>query len=171
MTVILGEGGPNDNKSIALATSKKKRIPNYQMLERPPESRFAARRLHEKGSRQLRSLRSDYNCVGMVFANRRTFIEPEHIPMILEDDEFTEVGLTSAMPGDVVVYKDARTDDIIHVGTVISVEGAFESRKIRVLSQFGRDGEYFHDATDIPEMYAAQGPPTITFYGESRKTT
>jgi hypothetical protein len=169
MTVILGEGGPNDNKSILLATSKKNRIPNYQMSERAPASRFSARQLHEKGSRQLRSLRSDYNCVGMVFANRRTFIEPEHIPLILKDDEFVEVESSSVMVGDIVLY--TIPSEIIHVGLVISVEGVFETKKIRVLSQFGRDGEYFHDAVDIPEGYTEKGMPTIKFYSESRKTT
>jgi hypothetical protein len=171
MTMIFGEGGPADNTSISVATSKNRRIPNKRMSERAPESRFAARQLHEKGSRQLRSLRSDYNCVGMVFANRRTFIEPDHIPMILEDDQYAEVEPTTVTPGDVVVYKHAKTADIIHVGMVISVEGMFETKKIRVLSQFGRDGEYFHDATDIPEMYTAHGPPIIKFYSESRKAT
>ena len=168
MTLIIGEGGPNDNTSIAVATSKNRRIPNRQIQERAPQSRFAARQLHAKGSRKVRSLRSGYNCVGMVFANRRTFIEPEHIPMILEDDKYSEVDPPSVMPGDVVVYKSPATDDIIHVGLVMSNEGVFETRTIRVLSQFGRDGEYLHDANDVPEMY---GQPTVTFYSERRTTT
>jgi len=106
---------------------------------------YAAKQLHAKGSRQLRSLRSTYNCVGMVFANRRTFIEPEEIPMILQDDEYIEVRPDDLMPGDVVLYKDPKTEDIKHVGLVLAAEMMFETKKIRVLSQFGRDGEYIHD--------------------------
>jgi hypothetical protein len=102
-------------------------------------------------------MRSDYNCVGMVFANRRTFIEPDHIHMILEDDDYATVDATHVTPGDVVVYRSPKTGDIIHVGVVISKEVAFQARTIRVLSQFGRDGEYFHDLHDVPAPYEQHG--------------
>src|SRR5438105_14456445 len=110
MTMIIGEGGTSDKASIALATSRNRPIPNTRMPERSPQSMYAAKQLHAKGSRQLRSLRSTYNCVGMVFANRRTFIEPEEIPAILQDDDYIEVARTDdLMPGDVVLYKDPKT--------------------------------------------------------------
>jgi hypothetical protein len=105
----------------------------------------------------------------MVFANRRTFIEPEEIPTILQDDEYIEVGRDAdIMPGDIVVYKNPVTDDIIHVGVVQAAEVMFEMKKIRVLSQFGRDGEYIHDVHDVPDVY---GRPVLKFYIESRKKT
>jgi hypothetical protein len=167
MTVILGEGGPMDKASIALATSKNRPIPNKRMPELAPQTALAAKKLHAKGSWQLRSRRSTYNCVGLVFANRRTFIEPEEIPMILQDDEYVEVTRDAdVMPGDIVIYKNSATDDIIHIGLVLATEGVFETRKIRVLSQFGRIGEYIHDAHDVPEPY---GHPLLKFYSESRK--
>lgn len=169
MVMIIGEGGPPDKASIALSTSKNRPIPNKQMPELAPETAFAAKRIYGKGSWQLRSQRSTYNCVGLVFANRRTFIEPDEIPMILQDDEYIEVARdTDVMPGDVVIYKNPATDDIIHVGLVLAAEGVFETRKIRVLSQFGRIGEYIHDVRDVPEPY---GQPVLKFYSESRKAT
>lgn len=169
MDTIIGEGGLNDKASIALSTSKNRGIPNQRMPERSPQSMYAAKQLHAKGSRQLRSLRSTYNCVGMVFANRRTFIEPEQIPMILQDDEYTEVVRTDdLMPGDVVLYKDPRTDDVKHVGLVLAAEVMFETKRIRVLSQFGRDGEYVHDLDDVPDFY---GKMVVKFYSESRRAT
>jgi hypothetical protein len=168
METIIGEGSSRDKASIGLSTSKNRFIPNQRMPERSPQSMYAAKHLHAKGSRQLRSLRSTYNCVGMVFANRRTFIEPEQIPMILQDDEYTEVVESDLMPGDVVLYRDARTEDIKHVGLVLASEGMFETKKIRVLSQFGRDGEYVHEVNDVPNFY---GETVVKFYSERRKAT
>jgi len=166
MEMIIGEGGVRDTASIALSTSKNRRIPNQRMSERSPQSMFAAKQLHAKGSRQLRSLRSSYNCVGMVFANRRTFVEPEQIPMILQDDEYAEVAeMHDLKPGDVVLYMDPNTEDIKHVGLVLAAEVMFGTKKIRVLSQFGRDGEYIHDLDDVPRFY---GETIIKFYSESR---
>jgi hypothetical protein len=169
METIIGEGGQSDKATIALSTSKNRRIPNQRMPERSPQSMYAAKQLHARGSRQLRSLRSTYNCVGMVFANRRTFIEPEEIPMILQDDEYAEIVRTDdLMPGDVVLYKDPKTDDIKHVGLVLAAEVMFETKRIRVLSQFGRDGEYVHDLDDVPNFY---GNMVVKFYSEKRKAT
>ena len=167
METIVGEGGPADKASIALATSKNRAIPNRRMPELAPQTAFAAKRIHAKGSWQHRSMRSTYNCVGMVFANRRTFVEPEEIPMILQDDEYVEVGREAEVtPGDVVVYESPMTGDIVHVGLVLAAEGVFETRKIRVLSQFGRAGEYIHDVRDVPEAY---GQLVLKFYSESRR--
>jgi len=167
--MIFGEGGPADKASISLATSKNRPIPNTRLPERPSQALFAAKRLHAKGSRQLRSLRATYNCVGMVFANRRTFIEPEEIPAILQDDEYVEIiQAADVMPGDVVVYQNRATGAIVHVGIVLAAEGVFETRRIRVLSQFGRDGEYIHDLHDIPEFY---GQPVFRFYSERRTSS
>ena len=169
MATIIGEGGLSDKAGIALSTSKNRHIPNQRTPERSPQSMYAAKQLHAKGSRQLRSLRSTYNCVGMVFANRRTFIEPEQIPMILQDDEYTEVVRTDElMPGDVVLYKDPDTGDIKHVGVVLAAEVMFETKRIRVLSQFGRDGEYIHDVDDVPSFY---GQTVVRFYSERRTAT
>jgi hypothetical protein len=58
------------------------------------------------------------------------------------------------------------TGDIVHVGLVLAAEGVFETRKIRVLSQFGRAGEYIHDVRDVPEAY---GQLVLKFYSESRR--
>lgn len=89
--------------------------------------------------------------------------------MILEDDEYSEVASdVDVMPGDIVIYKNPQTDDIVHVGLVLMTEGVFQTRKILILSQFGRAGEYIHDAHDIPEPY---GEPVVKFYSESRKAT
>src|ERR1035441_645309 len=58
METIVGEGGPADKASIALATSKNRAIPNRRMPELAPQTAFAAKRIHAKGSWQHRSMRS-----------------------------------------------------------------------------------------------------------------
>ena len=96
---------------------------------------------HEE--RVMRSLASNYNCVGMAFANRRTCVEPEHLPMILREDGYVEVPQAAAVvAGDIVVYE--QDGEISHVGTVVSNRPDLISGRsdIQVLSQWGFDGEY-----------------------------
>lgn len=156
--------------SIRLATSQNQYIPNKRERQRPYESMLAARRISTEGhSRRIqRSLSAAYNCVGMVFANRRTCIDAEHVPMILTDDAYVEVDdPAKVMAGDVIVYEKPETGEVLHVGRVVSNQVAFgseSSRQIKVLSQFGRDGEYFHDHTDVPEAYGK----SFKFYSERR---
>jgi hypothetical protein len=104
----------------------------------------------------------------MAFANRRTCIEPEHVSMILQDDGYALVGAEAAvMPGDVVVYEsEASPGEISHVAVVISNHANLEdgSSRIRVVSQWGSDGEYLHDYRDVPPWL---GKPA-RFYTERR---
>ena len=104
-------------------------------------------------SAEVRSLNSLYNCMGMVFASRRTWIELEleHLRMILQDDEYQQVPNEGELrQGDVVVYRD---DDnyVSHVGIVVNIRTRIKeaTREIFVLSQWGQDGEYFHLAEDV----------------------
>lgn len=171
MPEIIGLGGDRDRSSIDLQTAKRRRIPNVQLSQRTPEEMMAARQIATGGStrREMRSLSATYNCVGMVFGNRRTAIEPEHVPMILRDDGYVEVDREENVTiGDVIVYEDEATGEVLHVGWVVANHLAIEGgsvRKIRILSQFGRDGEYFHDHTDVPSMYGRK----FRFYSESRR--
>ncbi|MDX1984553.1 MAG: hypothetical protein SFV51_30055 [Bryobacteraceae bacterium] len=138
-----------------------------QEKQRPYEAMMAAKKisLEGHGRRQLRSLNATYNCVGMVFANRRTCIDADHVPMILKDDGYVEVlDLEKVVAGDVIVYEDPQTCEVLHVGRVVSNQKIFSERQIRILSQFGRDGEYFHDHTDIPQVYGKH----FKFYSERR---
>ncbi|MEO7651172.1 MAG: hypothetical protein ABIZ80_11945 [Bryobacteraceae bacterium] len=116
--------------------------------------------------RHLRSLTATYNCFGMAFANRRTCIEPEHVPAILHDDGYFEVLEAHALPGDIVIYKDT-SGDITHVSVVVSnlPDLTNGTSIICVLSQWGSDGEYLHDYMDVPHLL---GKP-VKFYSERRK--
>ena len=78
---IVNPGGSEDRRSIQLATRKNTPIRNERRPERPPESLRAAADIwcNEFTKNRLRSLSATYNCVGMVFATRRTWIEPDHV--------------------------------------------------------------------------------------------
>jgi hypothetical protein len=169
MGFLINPGSPTDKESIDLATSRNQRIPNVRRRERAPEALREALRFVTEGhaGRQLRSLTATYNCIGMAFANRRTWIEPEHVPMILRDDGYARVETPAAVvPGDLVIYETAPAE-ISHVAVVISNSPNVQdgSSTIRVLSQWGSDGEYFHDYQDVP-LYL--GKP-VRFYTERRK--
>ena len=122
MAFLISPGGENDKESIALSTRRKTRIPNWQQKpERSPESMQAALEMVRTGheDRVLRSLASTYNCIGMAFANRRTCIEPEQVPMILQEDGYAEVPqAASVITGDIVIYE--LDGEISHVGIVVS---------------------------------------------------
>lgn len=168
--ILINLGGAGDRTRIDLATSKNRPIPNSRRSERAPAAMEAAKELVLNGhpDRQLRSLTATYNCIGMALANRRTCVEPEHVPMIFEDDGYVEIGPAKAMPGDLVLYR-TEEGEISHIAVVVSpaaiAESASEKLKIRVLSQWGADGEYLHDYADVNERL---GKPD-KFYSERRR--
>lgn len=170
MPEIIDLGSVRDRNRIALATSRGTDIPNARRLERAPEALAAGRQLvlNNHPSARLRSLTGTYNCVGMVFANRRTCIEPSHVQMILDEDGFRETKPEHVLPGDIVVYRD-EGGEISHVAIVVSHEADLAKAKWKtiVLSQWGADGEYIHDFEDVHQTL---GRPD-KFYSEKRFLT
>ena len=168
MEYLVNPGGAEDTKSIELATSKGNRIRNWQRREQPEEALRDAAKFATEGhaGRKLRSLTSRYNCIGMVFANRRTCIEPEEVQMILKDDEYIEVARPAdVMAGDLVVYEGP--SGLSHLAVVVSNVPQVEDADsiIHVLSQWGSDGEYLHEYRDVPPLL---GRP-VRFYSERRR--
>lgn len=172
MAIIIGAGGPTDRQSIELATRRRRRIPNEQRLQQSPEAMLAAARmlLNNHTNYRLRSLTSLYNCVGLVFASRRTWIEPHYFHLIATDDGYQRrVRTADTLPGDVAVYTSPQ-GAIIHVGIIVAVKHDFSSgdTSFRVLSQFGSAGEYLHEADDLPEgLSAASGQPNLSVWSEA----
>jgi len=168
MPELLDLGSPRDRNAIDLATSRNRRIPNARRPERVPEALAAAMQFVTEShpSARLRSLTGTYNCIGMAFANRRTCIEPHHVQMILEDDGYAEVNPADVVPGDLLVYRD-RFGTISHVAVVISHEPDLANArwKTTVISQWGYDGEYFHDHADVNQLL---GRPD-RFYSEKKR--
>lgn len=153
---IFCRGGRKDRRSIALATRDGWRIPNE--LREPAPQRLARVRVeqHMKGHRsvRLRSESTSYNCVGLVFANRRTCVDPEFVLQILRRDGYRPIEIGRARRGDVVLYR-AADGDLRHVGILFEREADFRTArwKIRVLSPWGFAGEFFHDLGDVPPIF------------------
>ncbi|NER35601.1 MAG: hypothetical protein F6J93_16680 [Oscillatoria sp. SIO1A7] len=154
--LIIDAGGAKDRASIPLATKRGNFIPNERGLYRPPEALEEAAKIWQDKypNIRVRSLTSEYNCVGMVFGCRRTAIDIEHIGLILKEDSYRRLySEGEVLPGDVVLYGNG--DRYTHIGTILSKEPDVKnaSFKITVLSQWGFDGEYIHLLDEVPDNY------------------
>ena len=135
---------------LALETRAGNRIPNRPRLEQVAARRKAAVELILRShiSAKVRSATGVYNCFGMVFANRRTWVDNDDgttVGVILRDDEYRRIAAQDVELGDVVIYRN--DDEVTHVGIVSDVNPL--SGGMTVLSQWGADGEYFHEIGDV----------------------
>jgi hypothetical protein len=93
----------------------------------------------------------------MVLASRRTWIDPQYLHRILEEDRFRKLTRPEdADVGDIVIYHDQKGLPC-HVAVVINkriVQGDQEDW-LTVQSQWGADGEYIHVASMVPGYLAA----------------
>lgn len=159
--LIIHPGGKQISSALALATRTNKHIPNERCPRRPPPSMNAAyeiwrRQFPDRQRVELRALDSTYNCVGLVFANRRAAIDAAEVEMILREDEYTRrASVDHGREGDVAVYRSVDTGAVTHVGFVARAEVSLmgEPTRLRILSQWGFDGEYLHDADAVPSVY------------------
>ena len=120
----------------------------------------------EHGEAKLRSSSSPYNCVGHLFAARRTWVESDHISMILERDGYLRVeDARKLWVGDIVVYQ--KDSELTHIGQVVEIRIDHENglRRPIVLSKWGVYGEYLHELRDVPLML---GSPE-TYWTERRE--
>jgi len=169
MIPIIGEGTERDPYAIPLATRDGTYIPNVRTTEQAPEFHQSAAEMfnHERGNAHLRSSTSLYNCVGHVFASRRTWVEIDHLALILQRDGYKRVSEQKELwIGDVIVYENA-DHEMTHVGVVVEKQPDVEhgGYKIYVLSKWGQNGEYFHQLDDVPPLL---GKPA-TFWSERRE--
>ncbi len=106
---------------------------------------------------RLRSATAVYNCYGLVFASRRTWIDISEdvegeVRNILADDRYSKLPSSAALQiGDVVLYKD-HSDSLTHAAIVLNVPIA-PREDIKVISQWGAGGEYIHNMTDVIATY------------------
>ncbi len=158
-TVPLLEAGEEFGPEILLATRQGNKIRNLQRYEASPvQLRAWTKLIKDQCCRaQLRSSVSIYNCVGMVFASRRTWIDIDLIKWILIEDgyhPFSELG--NSKSGDLVLYRDTLTKEYVHVGMIIGekllLEGSSQS-EIWVISQFGKHGEWIHPLEHVLPNY------------------
>jgi hypothetical protein len=101
---------------------------------------------------KLRSSSSTYNCVGHLFAARRTWVESDHLLTILERDGYSPFqDVQKLWVGDMVVYENPQ-GETTHVAQVTEIQLDVEvgGRKVIVLSKWGVYGEYLHELLDVP---------------------
>jgi len=87
-----------------------------------------------------------YNCHGLSFASRRTWIDDsQEIAKILEDDEYDRVLYGEVQPGDVAIYHV--DGDAEHSGIVVSVDNLGVPS---ILSKWGPCHEVVHKVPRCP---------------------
>ncbi len=90
-----------------------------------------------------------YNCVGMIFAARRAWIEIDHIYDILREDQYRAIAAVEVEVGDVVLYKINQKPT--HVGLIMQVDRV-NQHNTRVMSKFGAHSEFFHFLHAVPQF-------------------
>jgi hypothetical protein len=157
---IFGEGAETDRTAIGLYTKKKRWIKNCQRKGAAKARMDAAKAiwLGRFPDIKIRSLTSEYNCFGMVFANRRTWIVDgdEVEKKVFPDDGYRKLTDPNEICiGDVAVYRKGPGAPIEHVALVMEVtidQGRVETL---LLSQWGEDGEYIHRVNAVPTAFGA----------------
>lgn len=97
-----------------------------------------------------------YNCVGMIFASRRAWIETEHLYELLRQDGYNKVHEREIVPGDLVVYTNNEVPT--HVGLIMTtLRGSSNLEDWIILSKWGKEAEILHAVEVVPELY---GKPT-----------
>lgn len=92
-----------------------------------------------------------YNCVGMIFAARRAWIEIDHIYALLSGDGFREISEEEITVGDLILYIDSHNEPA-HIGLIITVDSIGTTKSIVVISKWGKDAEFIHFIEDVPEQ-------------------
>ena len=153
---IIGLGTEADPWSIKLATKRGRWIKNARRNEMSPTLLRAAEKLSRGtfSGLSLRSISNTYDCVGMVFGSRRTWIDTDQLALIFEDDGYIEVkDRAEVWIGDVIIYRKGR--EVTHVGLVIgkSFNQEGKSQRFMILSKWGAGGEYIHHEDAVMEMH------------------
>lgn len=163
MLQILEEGGQTDRNAIPLYTRGKHYIANTRKLEAHPDIMKEKVRFAQSISPdvKLRSATQVYNCMGMVFASRRTCVDIDRLDLIITDDRYLETrDLSQVKIGDVVVYgvKQPESGETpAHVGIIVDKTPniAQAGWNVTVMSQWGQDGEYIHPMEAVPPLFGS----------------
>jgi hypothetical protein len=152
---IINQGGESDPLSLRLYTRRNRFVRNERRGAASVERMTQAVKIMQQGhpNARLRSAASTYNCMGLVFANRRTWIDPDQWEIVRDDDGYRKLDASEEpFPGDVVLYREGA--ELTHVAVITTVEPNLQQAAwaIEVISQWGMDGEYLHEMTDVPRL-------------------
>ncbi len=102
-------------------------------------------RENEKTNVKILSVSEDqYNCVGMIFCSRTADVDIRHIDEILKQDGYNVIEKKKVVAGDLVLYTFQKKYS--HVGMISCVS----ELDLRVISKWGKDGEFEHEYRDVP---------------------
>jgi hypothetical protein len=145
------------NPPLALESRARKPIRNEVRPDRPKAALDASAALFRGlfPDAILRSITATYNCVGMVVASRRTWVDTDGLIRVLQEDGYRRLAdATQAELGDVVVYQDQQ-GEICHAGIVVRKNILVPGQQgdlLTVLSKWGADGEYIHGLSRLPAL-------------------
>src|SRR5437879_8968690 len=106
---------------LLLETRTKGKINNEMRPELNPVTRAASVDLwkRERPNARLRSITGTYNCIGLIVASRRTWVDPGDLLRVLKEDGYRKLpGEAEAEFGDIVVHRD-HAGEVCHAGIVI----------------------------------------------------
>jgi hypothetical protein len=141
---------------IQLQTRERWDIPNFQETTVTGFYLHQDRKLRETYEGPGVEFRTDiipiYNCHGLTFAARRTWIdESPSIARIISDDKYQEIAPDKVLPGDVIIFY-GDDGDIEHSGIVLKAPD--QDLKIPlILSKWGLSGEVIHWANRGPYSF------------------
>ena len=155
--IIVNAGGPSDPAALKLSTRRGTHIRNERRREwHPDQLRLSVNFwTRERPKANLRSITALYNCMGLIFASRRTWIDPKELALILREDEFVQLSSQNeADLGDVVVYKQDQSQEVSHVAVIIdkTLDAEAGLWKLTVMSKWGPVGEYVHSVDYVPQL-------------------
>lgn len=151
--LIPGHSANNQDNSNFIITRSGKKVLCESL--RPFDSNLMMIRGQElvrnRPALQIRSVSPfPYNCVGMLFASRRKWIEIDYIYELFEGDGYRNIPNHNAIIGDIVVYK--RDNEATHVAMIIYIDRAIRGN-ILVISKWGKDAEFIHPIKQVPELF------------------
>ena len=157
MVLYSGSGEILIGEELKLHSKKFRQIRNELGEEKPKYWHELAHSIMVKNhpSLGLRTTTSVYNCLGLVFAARRTWVHEtiENIEIILNDDEYRQIQQgEDIFPGDVLFYRH-EDGSFAHVAIVLNAHLDVPSAEwisTLVISKWGKHGEYIHGPKDIP---------------------
>jgi hypothetical protein len=147
---ILPANAARPGEFLALDTRQRRHIENRLSPQIPLKGMLDVAANNERlySGTRLVSPSSLYNCFGLVFAARRTWIfDAEAAWRSIKDDGYATVPFSPVHweIGDIVLYC-TETDNLTHVAIIVEVvptEGD-PKRSARVVSAWGNQGEYIH---------------------------
>lgn len=104
---LLSQPGVTPIRPIGLHTKANNFIDNDQPLALSAFVKNQAKDFEQKYQKLKRRQVTDpsYNCHGLVFASRRTWIlKPQAVLQILAEDQYREVDRADVLPGDIMIY-------------------------------------------------------------------